>query len=134
VSDIIKTWPAQVEPRIAAQIFSREGAFARYYFTLGRGRPKQKIERMWFTYRARIVGSFFVEAVVCNDGSLPQLKRLSEPDSDSAWQIRKDAWVAVCVPGCERPLERVFMSGFRGWRYFDYESYKGTLEAKCRLI
>jgi hypothetical protein len=131
--DIIKTWPAFIEPKVAAQIFSRKGSFARYYFTLGRGKPKQQIECMWFTYRGRIVGNFIIEEVVCNDGSLPTLKRLSEPESDSAWQIAKDAWVAICVSGCWRPSERVFMTGFRGWRYFDFEAYRLTSEAKCRL-
>lgn len=131
MAEIIKTWPAQVDARTAAQIFSPKGCFARYYFTLGRGRPKEKITRMWFTYRGRIVGSFFVEKVVCNDGSLPRLERLDGTPSE--WQIRKDAWVAICVPGCERPPVRAFMSGFRGWRYFDFETYRQNPESRFRL-
>jgi hypothetical protein len=131
MADIIKTWPAVVDPKTVARIFSSEGSFARYYFTIGRGKPKQKIERMWFTYRGRILGSLHVEEIVCNDGSLPRLNRLDGQPSE--WQIRKDAWVAVCVPGCERPSERVFMMGFRGFRYFDYEAYRATAEAQCRL-
>ncbi|MDR5726799.1 MAG: hypothetical protein RB191_04955 [Terriglobia bacterium] len=38
-ADIIKTWPAFIDARKVAQIFSRAGAFGRYYFTLGRGKP-----------------------------------------------------------------------------------------------
>lgn len=129
--DIIKTWPAIVAPDVVARIFSPKGSFARYYFTIGRGKPKQKIERMWFTYRGRILGSLAVEEIVCNDGSLPRLNRLDGQPSE--WQIAKDAWVAVCVPGCERPAERVYMSGFRGFRYFDYDAYRWSLEARCRV-
>jgi hypothetical protein len=98
VSDIIKTWPAFMEARKVASIFSPRGCFARYYFTLGRGKPKLQISRIWFTWRGRIIGSFAVEAVVCNDGSLPTLSRIDGEPSE--WQIRKDAWVAVCTPGC----------------------------------
>lgn len=129
--DIIKTWPAFIDPKTVARMFSPKGSFARYYFTIGHGRPKQKIERMWFTYRGRILGRFYVEEVVCNDGSLPKLNRLDGQPSE--WQIRKDAWVAVCVPGCVRTRERVFYGAFRGFRYFDYEAYRGTMEAKCRV-
>ena len=96
MAEIIKTWPSQVDARTAARIFSPKGCFSRYYFTLGRGRPKQAITRMWFAYRGRILGSFEVQDVVCNDGSLPQLTRLDGQDSE--WQIPKDAWVAVCSP------------------------------------
>jgi hypothetical protein len=30
------------------------GAFARYYFTLGRGKPKEPITKLWYTWRGRI--------------------------------------------------------------------------------
>jgi hypothetical protein len=48
-ADIIKTWPAFIEARKVAQIFSRAGAFGRYYFTLGSGKPQKPIRRIWFT-------------------------------------------------------------------------------------
>lgn len=131
MTDIIKTWPAFMDGKKVAQIFSPDGCFARYFFTLGRGKPKQPIERIWFSWRGRILGSFAIEKVVCNDGSLPQLSRLDGGESE--WQIRKDAWVAVCTPGCRRIKERVFMAGFRGWRYFDFEDYRAKPESRVRL-
>lgn len=131
MAEIIKTWPAFMDARKVAEIFSPAGAFALYYFTLGRGKPRQPVSRIWFTYRGRILGSFEVDAVVCNDGSLPTLRRLDGQESE--WQIRKDAWVAVCVPGCDRLRDRVFMSGFRGWHYFELDSYRKNPESKCRL-
>lgn len=130
--DIIKTWPAHVPAKKVAQIFSESRPpFCRYYFTLGRGKPKQPVERIWFAYQGRILGSLEIEAIVCNDGTLPELRSLS--DERSAWQIRKDAWVAVCKPPCKRLKERVFMASFRGWRYFDLESYRGTVDARFRV-
>jgi hypothetical protein len=128
---IIKTWPAVVDAKKVAQIFSPRGCFARYYFTLGRGKPKQSIERLWFTWRGRILGSFEIECVVCNDGSLPRLNRIDGGESE--WQIRKDTWVAICIPGCDRLKERLFMSGFRGWHYFDLASYRSDPESRVRI-
>jgi hypothetical protein len=130
--EIIKTWPAAVPAKTTARIFSTDWPpFSRYYYTLGCGKPKQDISRLWFTYQGRIIGSFEVDKVVCNDGTLPKLSRLDGGESE--WQIKKDAWVAVCKPPCVRLKERVFMTGFRGWRYFDFESYRGTAESKVRF-
>jgi hypothetical protein len=121
--DIIKTWPACVGPRQTARIFSAKvPPWHWYYFTLGRGKPKQAIDRMWFTYGGRILGSFAVKEIVCNDGSLPALNRLD--GGESGWQIARDAWVAVCPAPITRIQERIFYEGFRGWRYFDLESHK----------
>jgi hypothetical protein len=129
--DIIKTWPAQIDARTTARVFSPDHPpFTRYYFSLGRGKPKQEIGRMWFNYQGRIIGSFEVEEIVCNDGTLPKLHRLD--GGESGWQIRKDAWVAICAPPCERPKERIFHDSFRGWRYFDLERYRGTVDARYR--
>lgn len=130
--DILKTWPAVVPPKTVAQIFSPTASpFARYYFTIGRGKPRWNFERMWFTYQGRILGWFIVEDLVRNDGSLPRLSRLDGAPSE--WQIRKDAWVAVCAPPCVRIKERVFHDSFRGWRYFNFDEYRGTGEARHRL-
>lgn len=129
--EIIKTWPAFMDARKVAIIFAPQGCWARYYFTLGRGKPKQPIAKIWFTWRGRILGSFEIEAVVCNDGSLPQLSRIDGGESE--WQIRRDAWVAVCVPGCDRLKDRLFMPGFRGWHYFDFESWRASPESRVRL-
>ena len=131
MADIIKTWPAFMEARKVAEIFSSLAPpFGRYYFALGRGRPKQEVERVWFTWRGRILGWFALDELVVNDGSLPRLRSLSGEESE--WQIRKDAWVAICRPGCQRLKERVFMDGFRGWRYFNFEGWKSQPEARIR--
>lgn len=114
------------------QIFSPTAPpFNRYYFTLGRGKPKDPPAKIWFTWRGRILGWFEIESIVCNDGSLPQLSRLDGEPSE--WQIRKDAWVAVCKPPCQRIRERVYMSGFRGWHYFDLESYRSDPDSRHRI-
>lgn len=132
MADIIKTWPAVVPAPTVAQIFSpRHPPFCRYYFTLGRGKPKQSLEKIWFTYRGRILGWFEIEALVVNDGTLPRLNRLDGAPSE--WQIRKDAYVLVCAPPCQCVPERVFHEGFRGWRYFDFESYKLSTDARVRM-
>lgn len=132
MTSIIKTWPAVVEPDKVAQIFN-EGrpSFGTYYFTLGRGKPSQPVNMLWFTYRGRILGNFSILQIWRNDGSLPPLKRLDGGESE--WQLKPDAWIAICSPSFLRLKERVFMSGFRGWRYFDLETYRTTMEAKVRL-
>jgi len=132
MADIIKTWPAFIDPKTVARMFSPTvPPWHWYYFTLGRGRPKEKIERLWFTYRDRILGFFHVEEIIVNDGSLPVLHRLDGGTSD--WQMRKDAKVAVCPAPCVRMKERLFFSGFRGWRYFELDSYRETPDAKFRI-
>jgi hypothetical protein len=107
------------------------GAFARYYFTIGRGKTKAPITKIWYTWRGRMLGSFVVDEIVRNDGSLPKLRSLS--DEESGWQIKPYAWVAICMPGCDRLRDRVFMSSFRGWRYFDIASYQDNPESRIRF-
>jgi hypothetical protein len=132
VAEIIKTWPACVSARSTARMFSPAvPTFHRYYFTLGRGRPKLEVSRLWFTYLGRILGYFEVEEIVVNDGTLPQGRRLDGGESE--WQMKKDAKVAICAPPCVRLKERLYMEGFRGWRYFNLEEYRGSPDAKFRL-
>jgi hypothetical protein len=45
-------------------------------------------------------------------GSLPLLHSLD--DKESEWQIKPDAYVAICSEPCQRLKDRIFMSGFRG--------------------
>jgi hypothetical protein len=127
--DIIKTWPSFVTPEKVAKIFRAK--WARFYFSLGRGRPKQEVSRVWYTYRGRILGSIPVEQIVRNDGSLPKLRSLS--DRESEWQFKHDIWVAVCLPPMARLKERIYHEGFRGWRYFDFGTYRTTVGAKVRI-
>ena len=64
-------------------------------------------------------------------GQLPELRRLD--GGESAWQIKKDARIAVCAPPCARLKERLYMSGFQGWRYFDLEAYRESGDGKFRI-
>jgi hypothetical protein len=132
MADIIKTWPACVSAQSTAQMFSPTvPPFHVFYFTLGRGMPKQKIERLWFTYQGRVVGWFPVEEIIVNVGQIPTLNRLDGGESD--WQIRKDAKVAICNPPCVRLKERLFMDGFRGFRYFDIDAWRQNPESRHRF-
>jgi hypothetical protein len=132
MADIIKTWPASVGPKPTARMFDEKlPPFHIYYFTLGRGMPKQQIERLWFTYQGRIVGWFPVEEIIVNVGQIPALNRLDGGESD--WQMRKDAKVAICNPPCVRLKERLFMSGFRGYRYFDIDAWRENPESRHRF-
>jgi hypothetical protein len=129
--EIIKTWPAFMDPKKVAQIFGPHPPFGEYYFTLGRGKPQQEVTKLWFTYRGRILGCFPIHRVWRNDGSLPPLRRLDGEESD--WQLKPDAWIAVCNPQFEKLRARVYFGGFRGWRYFDLSAHRGTMESKVRL-
>lgn len=131
MADVIKTWPAFMEPRKVLTIFGPKQPFAMYYFTLGRGQPKQEIKHLWFTYRGRILGHFEVEAVECNVGQFPPLRRID--GSPSEWQIKRDRWVAICRPPFHRLKERLYYGYFRGFHYFDIEAYRGTQESRIAI-
>ena len=132
MADIIKTWPACVSARSTAAMFSPTmPPFHVFFFTLGRGMPKQKIERLWFTYQGRIVGWFPVKEIIVNVGQIPALNRLDGGEGD--WQMRKDAKVAICNPPCVRLKERLYMSGFRGFRYFDIDAWRQDPESRHRI-
>lgn len=132
MADILKTWPAAVDAKTTARVFSaKKSPFCEYYFSLGKGKPKQEVQRMWFSYLGRIIGCMKIKRIVVNDGTLPKLSRLD--GGESGWQITRDAWVAVCEPPPERIRERVFHESFRGWRYFDFETYRQTPDARHRL-
>ena len=130
MSAILKTWPSFMPRKKVLEIFTHD--WGRFYFTLGRGHPKQSTPTaIYFTHQGRIIGYFLIEEIVQNAGQLPKLRSIS--DQESEWQIKGDAWVAVCKPPFYRLSERIYYSGFRGWRYFDLESYRGTMDAKVNL-
>lgn len=129
MADILKTWPGFMEPEKVRRIFNYK--HARFYFSLGRGLPKRMVGRMWFCHQGVLLGSFKIEQIVVNDGSLPPLKSLS--GERSAWQFKHDVKVAICVPPMEWLQQEVFHESFRGWRYFDFETYAKTMEAKVRV-
>jgi len=95
------------------------------------GSYQPAIDSLYFTHKGIVIGHFAVWKIVQNAGQLPKLTNM---DGDpSAWQIPGDAWVAVCNPPWQPLEERIYHHGFQGWRYFDLETHRGTLEAKIRL-
>jgi hypothetical protein len=137
MAELIKTWPTGVPAKTVSQIFSNNNNLNNFYFTLGNRKPKEEITRLWFTYHGRILGSFRVLGIVQNDGTnIPKLYKLASLKSGhpevSDWQIKLDAWVAVCDEFIKL-RERLYMSGFRGFRYFDVNGYRGNPESKMRL-
>lgn len=102
-----------------------------FYFTLGRGRPQRPPSELWYTHRGRILGWFGINEIVQNVGQLPKLTAIDGTESE--WQIRGDAWVALCPPPFHRLEEKIYHEGFRGWRYFDLEAYRGTIGAKLLI-
>jgi hypothetical protein len=130
VKEIIKTWPASFTPKHVLTVFTHD--WGNFYFTLGRGKPSQEISRLWYTHRGRILGSFKIDRLVIQDGSLPRLQSITGEFSE--WQIKRDNWVAICPAGTfTRLKEKLYYSGFRGWRYFDLDEYRGTLESRVQL-
>jgi hypothetical protein len=126
---IIKTWPAFFTPERTLAVFTHP--WAKFYFTLGRGRPKIAPDEIWFTHRGAILGHFRIGEIVRNEGQLPKLARITGEESE--WQIRPDNWVAICPPPFETLGERLFFAGFRGWRYFDLAKHRSSLDARIRL-
>jgi hypothetical protein len=134
MSAILKTLPVRFARGDIERFFGLDGkpCWTTYFFTLGRGRPKQSTPtELYFTHKGHIIGHFTIAEIVQNAGQLPKLTNM---DGDpSAWQIKGDAWVAVCKAPFHRLSERIYYGGFRGWRYFDLETYRGTMDAKVRL-
>jgi len=126
---IVKTLPAwfargQIDKFLTAR-------FVHFYFTLGRGRPRIQPASLFLTHKGVLLGSFDVEEVCRNEGQLPKLTTLDGEPSD--WQIKPDRYVAVCAPPFHRLEEQLCHVGFRGWRYFDLEAYRKTLDSRVTL-
>src|SRR5205807_3050368 len=128
-------WPAFMERRKVMSIFTH--SWGNFYFSLGRGRPKQEIEHVWYTHQGSILGKFTIAEIVFNENelTLPRLRSLS--NRESQWQFRPGIYVMVCagpfvplseVPGVEDGGE-VFHDSFRGWRYFNFDEYRNSPEA-----
>lgn len=128
VTSVIKTWPAVMPRKHVLKAFN---AFSDYYFTVGRGKPKRAIDKIYFTHHGRILGYFNIREIVQNVGQLPRLNRIDGTPSD--WQIKDDAWVAICTPPFVELEETIYFAAFRGFRYFDLDSYRGTMGAKLRI-
>jgi hypothetical protein len=131
---ILKTLPARFARGEIKRFFGIDGkpCWTTYYFTLGRGRPKRYTpDHLYFTHKGRLLGHFAIMEIVQNVGQLPLLTNM---DGDpSAWQIKGDAWVAICQPPFVLLKKKIFHDGFQGWRYFDLETYSQTIGAKLRI-
>jgi hypothetical protein len=128
LAEILKTWPSSMPRKRVLAAFSH---FSTFYFSIGRGKPQRSIERLWYTHKGVIIGCFRVGVLKQNDGSFPKLRSITGDVSE--WQIKRDMWTAICPGPFERLKERVYHSGFRGWRYFDLEQYKKLPESRIRF-
>lgn len=131
VADIIRTWPSFMARKRVLNAFTH--CYARFYFTTGRGKPKQAVENIWFTHTGDILGHFKIAEFFHyeREGQLPPLRSVSNRESD--WQFRPGSWIAIC-PGPFIALdEDLRYESFRGWRYFDLEKHRGSLEALIAL-
>lgn len=106
-------------------------SFATFYFTIGRGKPSREIDRLFYTHKGLILGHFVIAEIVQNVGQLPRLRSICGETSE--WQIRPDNWVAICDPPFHFLRERLYHDGFRGFRYFDLNAYRGTVDSKVRV-
>ena len=115
------------------EVFSHD--WGEFYFTLGRAKPTREVQRLWYTHQGQVIGSFQINRIVINDGTLPKLRSITGEVSE--WQIKPDSWVAICKPPFTRlrrsRTERVYHDGFRGWRYFDFDQYAQTPESRYRV-
>ncbi len=127
---ILKTWPAFMPPKKVLEVFTHQRSV--FFFTLGRGRPQQTVTEIYHTHRGRILGHFTVDAVVRNMGdNLPKLTAIDGTESE--WQIKLMNYVAICPPPFYPLEEKLYHEGFRGWRYFDLDAYRGTIGSRVRL-
>ena len=154
MADIIKTIESwRDRDRVLAWLKRRNGTPNRerylYYFTLGRGRPKQSVEHLFFTFQGRVLGWFDVEDIRANIGKWaefvetgttmekategPRAANVYQSQEGNIWTPKPGAWLIFCPPPFHLLEERIFFSGFQGFRYFELKSYRKTFEAKVLL-
>lgn len=113
------------------RIFTHDWPDHYFFFSLGRGLPKKKLRRLWYTHQGQIIGYFTVDRVLMNDGTLPTLRSLE--NRESAWQFKPGVWVAVCRGPFVRLREKLYYSSFRGFHYFNLKEHRGNPESKVNL-
>jgi len=129
VAAIIKTWPSFMPRKRVREAFTHD--WGRFYFTIGRGKPAKPVEILFYTHKGVILGHFEISEIVQNVGQLPRLRSISGDFSE--WQIKLGNWVAICDPPFHFLKERLYHDGFRGFRYFDLDAYRGTVDSKVRI-
>lgn len=127
---ILRTWPAFMPRTKVLEVFNHD--WGQFYFTLGRGKPSQAIDELWWTHKGEVLGYFKITTVIRNLGdNFPKLRSISGETSE--WQIKLMNWVAICDPPFTRAPERTFHDSFRGYRYFSWETHRGSPYAKVRI-
>ena len=126
---IIKSWPGFFDRKRVLEVFTHP--WADFYFTLGRGKPSKPIDELYYTHNGRILGHFKIREIVRNEGQLPKLTSITGETSE--WQIKLGNYVAICEPPFVPLEEKLMYEGFRGWRYFAIDEYRGSLDSQVRL-
>jgi len=128
--DAIKTIEGWRDPRRVRE-YLREGPdhSGRFLFNVGNGCPQRKVARLFFVFHGRILGWFAVAGIEKRTAelSLEYARQYSPPYFKAA------KFLFICARPFHFIRERVFYEGFRGWRYFDFETYRNSLDAKVRI-
>jgi hypothetical protein len=127
---ILRTWPGFMARHKVLEVFNHD--WGQFYFTLGRGKPKQATEELWWAHKGTILGYFKITTIVRNLGdNLPRLQSISGETSE--WQIKLMNWVAICDPPFIAAPEKLFHESFRGYRYFDFAQWSKDPYSKVRI-
>lgn len=155
MADIIKTIESWRDPRRVLRFLTNHNGCEHdwaFFFSLGRAKPKQPVERLFFTFQGRILGWFDVldiiynspqfEASVSGGTTLDQATTPDQPPrqlvryrerNGGEWRPKMDSALVLCRPPFFRVEEKLYHEGFRGWRYFDLEAHRKTLDAQVRV-
>jgi hypothetical protein len=125
--DIIKAWPSYFPREKVYDVFSHD--FGCFYFSVGKGKPSQPVANLWYTHSGDILGHFKIRELIFNENerTLPRLRSIS--NQESQWQFRPGIWVAICPGPFVKLEESLRYAGFRGWRYFDIDEHRGSIDA-----
>lgn len=145
MSYIIKTIESWRDPRrVIRWLHAFDGnKDACFYFPIGRGMPKRSpVTRLYFTFRGRVMGWFkiaefqvmcptLLEWMISETGSMPE-NQDREPTAKcnlnlvykggKRWFPKLGTWVVFCSSPFHRTKKRIYMQGFRGFRYFDLKA------------
>lgn len=124
-----------------------------FYFTVGRGRPKREVERLWFTHKGEVLGCFIIKGFEMYAGDMqdlidrlmvggrtldsatgprPSVQEFNEtvPGKLSGkkpyWRPKPGTWLCFVRPPFQvlPDVDRFYFKGFRGFRYFDLKEHR----------